>query len=170
MSQVANIYNPNLAPGAPGIPGYPGQLQTPVVPAFTPYQFNAPAYQTHSVPTDLLHVKGVEGAKMYQVDRDSRVALFDEDEDYLYIKKTDSNGVASYMKFKLIEEPFEAPSTNQNGVKFVTVEEFERFKEEVLNAQQTISAAGAVTDDATTVAAESSGKSNGSGKRRTGTN
>ena len=116
MSQVANMYNPNLAPGVPGIPSYPGQLQTPPVPDFSLYRFNAPAYQTHSVPTDLLHVKGIEGAKMYPVDRDSRVALFDEDEDYLYIKKTDSNGVASYMKFKLIEEPFDAPSTNQNGV------------------------------------------------------
>ena len=151
----ANMYDP-IGDGhyrvPSGIPTYPNM---PVLP-------NGPIYQN---PIDLLHVKGTAGAREYQMNRDSRVALFDEDEDYVYIKKTDSNGQPSYRKFKLIEEPFEEPSTFQNGVQYVTMEEFNRFKEEILNAQQSIQSTNAAQYNATTESGNGYAKSNGSNKR-----
>lgn len=147
----ASMYDPNRTAFPGGVPAYPN---IPVLP-------NGPIYQN---PADLLHVKGTAGAREYQMNRDSRVALFDEDEDYVYIKKTDSNGQPSYRKFKLIEEPFEEPSTIQNGVQYVTMEEFNRFKEEILNAQQSIQSINAAQSYGSNTG-DGYAKSNGSNKR-----
>ena len=139
------MYNPLI--GAPAV------QPTPAIPAMAAFQPR----------TDLLSVSGLAGAKAYQTAPDSRYALFDTEDEYVYVKQTDSNNMATYRKFKLIEEPFEEPNAIQNGVQYVTKKEFDEFKEEILNAQQFIQeSAGATIEPGNSKRAN---KSNGSNKQ-----
>lgn len=79
-------------------------------------------------------VNGFEGAKAYQVQLNSKVALFDTNEDIFYIKSVDANGAITIRKFSFVEVLDETPEQAQ----YVTVKEFEKFKEEILNGQQHI--------------------------------
>lgn len=45
----------------------------------------------------LIKVKGAEAAEKYPMPRDCEAVVFDEDEDYCYIKKTDTNGTSSVV-------------------------------------------------------------------------
>ena len=72
--------------------------------------------------------------------RDCEGAFFDEDEDYCYIKKTDTNGGVILLRYRLEEDPI----PHFDPKKYVTVDDFSRFKEEILDGfnalQQTITA------------------------------
>ena len=81
--------------------------------------------------TQLIKVSGLEGAKAYQMGPNSSVALFHESEDILYVKSTDGAGFPTIRTFRF--EPFEVPA--QEEKKYVTLEEFEKFKQEVLNGK-----------------------------------
>ena len=61
----------------------------------------------------------------------SAVALFHESEDILYVKTTDGAGFPTIRTFRF--EPFEVEPVSPQ--KYVTLEEFEKFKEEVLNGK-----------------------------------
>lgn len=80
----------------------------------------------------LIRVSGVEGAKAYQMPPDSSVALFHESEDILYVKTTDGAGFPTIRTFRF--EPLETETPVQQ---YVTMEEFNKFKEE-LNGKFTI--------------------------------
>ena len=78
----------------------------------------------------LLSVKGgFEAAEKYPTPRDCEAAIFDEDEDYLYIKKTDTNGGVTLTRYRLEEEPI----PRFDPKKYVTVDDFKSFKEEILD-------------------------------------
>lgn len=77
----------------------------------------------------LLKVKGTEAADKYPMPRDCEAPLFDEDEDYLYVKKTDTNGGVILLRYKLEEDPI----PHFDPKKYVTVDDFNTFKEDILN-------------------------------------
>ena len=84
-------------------------------------------------PQSLTKVSGLEGAKAYQMPPNSSAALFHESEDLLYVKTTDGAGFPTIRVFRF--EPYDEkpPET----VRYVTVDEFEKFKEE-MNAKQSV--------------------------------
>lgn len=82
----------------------------------------------------LKRVKGLDAAKAYPMGPNSEIALFEEEDDVMYIKITDSNNFPSIRKFRFTEEPLEIPNKEQ----YVTIEEFNKLKEELLNAKQLI--------------------------------
>ena len=78
----------------------------------------------------LLSVKGgYEAAEKYPTPRDCEAPIFDEEEDYLYIKRTDTNGGVTITRYQLIEDPI----PRFDPKKYVTVDDFASFKEEILN-------------------------------------
>ena len=96
---------------------------------------NPPTINPIGTYTDLIAVHGIEGAKQHSMRPNSRVALFDVNDDIMYIKQTDSNNYPSikiYRFTEIIDEPVEQPH------KYVTIEEFNKLKEELLNEQQSI--------------------------------
>lgn len=82
----------------------------------------------------LRSVNGIEGAKQFPVAPNSRIALFDANEDIVYIKTTDAGGYPSVRTFRMTEI-----SDTPKETQYVTLEEFNKFKEELLNAKQSVS-------------------------------
>ena len=105
----------------------------------------------------LIKVKGCEAADKYPMPRDCETVLFDEDEDYIYIKKTDTNGGVILLRYRLEEDPI----PHFDPKKYVTVDDFSKFKEEILNGfnnlQQTLTNGNNGNSG--------SNKSNGNGKQ-----
>lgn len=85
----------------------------------------------------LLKVNGIEGARAYPTYPNSTIALFDANEDYMYIKTTDSGNYPTIDTYKFTKVLPEAPQELTNN--FVTREEFLKFREEILNAKQSVS-------------------------------
>ena len=90
----------------------------------------------------LLRAKGFEAAEKYPFPRDCEAVIFDEDEDVFYLKFTDVNGAVTVRMFDYTERPI----PKFDPTKYVTVDDFKSFKEEILNGfnnlQQTIAANG----------------------------
>lgn len=87
--------------------------------------------------SQLIRVNGIESAKAYPTTPNSMVALFDENDDVMYIKSTDASNFPTIRTFKFTEvkdEPKHVPSDPQ----YVTKEEFEELKQEILNVKQSI--------------------------------
>ena len=86
--------------------------------------------------TQLLRVNGIDGAKAYPTMPNSVVALFDANEDLMYIKSTDAANYPTIdtYKFEKIK-----PESLDSKTDYVTRKEFLEFKEELLNAKQSIS-------------------------------
>ena len=89
---------------------------------------------------------GIEGAKAYPLGLNCRVPLFDDTEDVFYIKSTDANGFPTVKKYRFTEEVIIDPNNSGNGVALQDIrtlirEELGSIKEELINAQQPISAA-----------------------------
>lgn len=91
-------------------------------------QFQFPYPMT---PSQLIRVNGLESAKAYQAAPNSTVALFDSNDDVMYIKSTDASNFPTIRKFRFVEET--------DNTAFITREEFEAFKKEVANVKQSIS-------------------------------
>ena len=72
---------------------------------------------------------GYQGAEKYPFPRDCEAAIFDLNEDYVYIKKTDANGAVTLRRFHVDEDPIPVFDPN----KYVTVDDLAAFKEEILN-------------------------------------
>lgn len=107
-------------------------FQSTISPYQNPY---IPYSQTNFQPQQnqsLIRVNGEDGAKAYQMGPNSVVPLFDANEDIMYIKITDGAGFGSYRKFKF-EEIFNTPTQNSQSIDYVSREEFNQFKEEVMN-------------------------------------
>ena len=109
-----------------------------------PYpNMNFPVYRSHAVTQipgpQLDKVNGMDSARAFPMKPNSTIALFDANEDIMYIKSTDSNNFATIRRFRFVEEP-EAPvlPMNTNTGNYVTKEEFDKFREEVLNGQQSV--------------------------------
>ena len=98
---------------------YNPYLQTPPQSLVTPGQ-------------QLPKVNGMESAKAYPTAPNSVVALFDANDDVMYVKSTDASNFPTIRRFRFYEESEQKAEES----KYVTIEEFNKFKEEVLNAQQ----------------------------------
>jgi len=82
----------------------------------------------------LIRVKGIESAQQLPMRPNSRDVAFHESEDIFYLITTDSSNFKTIRTFSFSEIIKEEEKPPQ----FVTVEEFNRFKEEILNGQQSI--------------------------------
>ena len=78
---------------------------------------------------NLIRVNGIDGAKAYQMMPNSTVALFDANNDLMYIKSTDGAGFPAIRTFSFTEvkETQEAQS-----IEYISREEFENFKKELM--------------------------------------
>lgn len=88
---------------------------------------------------DLLKkVSGPESASHLRMNPNSRDVAFDANEDIFYIVTTDASGTPSVSAFSFT--PYQPEQPKQ--VQYVTVEEFNKFKEEVkkINGQQFVRA------------------------------
>ncbi len=108
------------------------------------YNFQQPLYNTQSSyqnsyqqSVNLIRVTGYDGAKAYQMPPNSTTALFDSNDDLMYIKTTDGAGFPTIRTFRF-EELRQTQMSVSNG-DFISREEFEEFKTEVLsNGKQSI--------------------------------
>lgn len=99
-----------------------------------PQQLNQPQISTQN----LIRVNGIDGAKAYQMPANSTVALFDNNEDIMYIKTTDGAGFPAIRTFAFNEVVGNTNSI-QDTADYVTRDEFNKLKEELLNGKQSIS-------------------------------
>lgn len=97
-------------------------------------QLNQPQVNTQN----LIRVNGIDGAKAYQMPANSTVALFDNNEDIMYIKTTDGAGFPTIRTFAFNEVVGNTNSI-QDTADYVTRDEFNKLKEELLNGKQSIS-------------------------------
>lgn len=84
-------------------------------------------------PTGLNWVQGEAGAKSWFVGPGSTVLLMDSEGMRFYLKSADMNGVPAMRTFEYNEVGVQKPQEIPQTVNFVTVEEFNEFKSEVLN-------------------------------------
>lgn len=122
----------SLFPQAPGANGY-----SITMPQFQVPQFNMPTVPTPSIQGPQLNrVNGINGAKAYPTVANAMYALFDENDDILYVKITDAGNYPTIRTFKMVEEV----ETSGQESKYVTIDEFNKFKEELLNGKQFVRA------------------------------
>ena len=77
----------------------------------------------------------INEAKSYVIGMNSTVPIFDKNEDVFYLKSTDIYGnVTSFRKFRYTEEIEKPPIDDR----YITADQFNTFKEEMLNAQHSI--------------------------------
>lgn len=97
-----------------------------------PYnQTNYNSYtQGYNQTQNLTRVTGIEGARAYQMGINSTVALFDSNDDLMYIKSTDGAGFPTIRTFKFTEL-FETDLKPTND--YISRDEFEQFKKEIMN-------------------------------------
>ena len=104
---------------------------------YTPYnaQYNAP----QNAVNQLIRVTGIDGAKAYQMAANSTVALFDSNEDIMYVKTTDGAGFGTIRAFSFSEIDLSA-TAKPTTTEYVTKAEFEKLRNEVQTyAEQFIS-------------------------------
>ena len=107
--------------------------QVPTIPQLT-WPINQVSNMSLTQGPQLTRVNGLESAKAFPTVANAMYALFDENDDILYIKQTDASNYPTIKRYRFVleEEKPVAP------VQYVTVEEFNRFKEELLNAKQSV--------------------------------
>lgn len=112
-------------------------FQNPYASLMTQPQFyNAPTnnqqFFQQEQPQNLIRVNGIDGAKAYQMTANSTVALFDANNDILYVKSTDGAGFPSIRTFSFVEMKPE-DKTQEPKHEYISREEFEEFKKELMN-------------------------------------
>ena len=78
-------------------------------------------------------VQGEAGAKSWFVNPGATVLLMDSENQRFYVKSADMNGVPAMRTFQYTEVGGQAPQAVPQQVQFVTVEEFNGFKIDILN-------------------------------------
>lgn len=82
----------------------------------------------------LTRVNGLEGAKAYQMGANSTVALFDANEDLMYIKTTDGAGFPTIRTFQFEELAPTQMSVAKNN-DYVSREEMEEYVQQFIQKQ-----------------------------------
>lgn len=106
--------------------GYPASYQP---------MYYQPQQPSHMVNNGIIWVQGEAGAKSYLVAPNTTVQLWDSENNVIYLKSADSSGLPSMriLDYTIREN---VPQNGSNGLKndsmYVTKEEFEKFKEEML--------------------------------------
>lgn len=96
-----------------------------------PQIMNNQSMMTQEPIQNLIRVNGIEGAKAYQMPANSTVALFDANNDILYVKSTDGAGFPFIRTFAFTEVKEVENETTK--VDYISREEFENFKKELMN-------------------------------------
>lgn len=103
---------------------------------YQPYMYQNPYYQQPAQQRQdqgLVWVQGEAGAKSYLVAPGATVLLMDSEGSRFYLKTADASGVPLPLRvFEYTE------LGKQEPVMYVTKDEFEKFKEEMLNAKPTV--------------------------------
>lgn len=89
----------------------------------------------------IIFVQGETGAKAYQIPNNTTVLLMSSENNEFFIKTTDSSGFPTIRKFSFQEHPNQeqqpkqcsCSSYNCQSKDYVTQEEFNNFKKEILN-------------------------------------
>ena len=144
-------YNPNLI----NLPAFQQRTMVP----------NPPTINALGRPRDLEKVNGMESARQYQMPPNSRVALFDANDDIFYVKETDASGFPTIRTFRFVEEVTQASTTEEH--EYLTVEEFNKFKEELLNGQQPIQFKTGITTTPAATGSDGISTKSKSGKSKT---
>ena len=101
-------------------------------------QMNNQQIYSQEQTQNLIRVNGMDGAKTYQMPANSTVALFDCNEDIMYIKITDGAGFPS-IRMSKFEEVNEITKSEEKQ-DYISRKEFEEFKKELMNnGKQSIS-------------------------------
>lgn len=101
-----------------------------------PNQIPMPNYQmplTRPDPTGLNWVQGEAGAKSWFVAPGSTVLLMDAESMRFYLKTADASGVPSMRTFEYNEVGAIKPQEPTSAPQYVTVDEFNQFRTEVLS-------------------------------------
>ena len=125
MSTVLPTYQPVSYTGTPSAVPNNQQVVIPQITIPNPYNaynqlmqsMQTPQIQQPSVPSGgirLHYVKGMDGAKQFVTEPNSMYALFDEDNDVMFIKETDKNNYPIRCeRFVYIQEDEPAPKPEQ---------------------------------------------------------
>lgn len=109
---------------------------------------NPPQINSIGASRDIEKVNGIESARQYSMPPNSRVALFDANDDVFYIKQTDASGFPVIRKFRFMEEVEKPVQQPVEENKYVTIDEFNKFKEELLDGKQSIRFESGATEPA----------------------
>jgi len=105
--------------------------------AFNPYMSQVQSYGPRQ---ELVRVTGIDGAKAYQMGPNSSAALFDANDDLLYIKSTDGAGFPSLRTFRFTE--VQSAPAHDDRADYVTREEVSKLVkkaiEEAFNGEQSV--------------------------------
>lgn len=98
---------------------------------YTPYNAQNAMYNASmNQGQQLIRVNGLEGAKAYQMGANSAVALFDSNNDIMYVKNTDGAGFGSIRAFKFSEMDL---NSSVPVAEYATKNELEQLRQEVKN-------------------------------------
>lgn len=103
---------------------------TPMAMPGQTFQPSMPQYKPDN--SGVLWVQGEAGAKSWFVNPGATVLLMDSEAMRFYLKSADMNGVPAMRTFEYSEVSADKPAPAQETPKFVTVEEFNGFRTEVL--------------------------------------
>lgn len=96
----------------------------------------------------LVRVTGIEGAKAYQMQANSTVALFDNTTDVFYVKSTDGAGFPTIRTFRFEEVlPTEMPETSNKN--YVSREEMEEYVKQFIQQTGTTKRSNSTAKQAT---------------------
>jgi hypothetical protein len=108
----------------------PGQMP---MQGFQQYPTQLPMQQPRQDQNGLIWVQGEAGAKSWFVAPGATVLLMDSENPRFYMKSADMNGVPAMRTFEYNEVGAPKPQEVTQTANFVTLDEFNEFKEEVLN-------------------------------------
>lgn len=118
-------------PGMPGVSNLQPLQSTPYqMPGSNPYQAMLTGGQ------QLTRVTGLDGAKAYQMGPNSTAALFDNDQDRMYIKITDGAGFPTIRVFDFSEvDP--AAEARAQAPDYITRKEMEEYVKQFVRPETT---------------------------------
>jgi hypothetical protein len=96
-----------------------------------PMQPQMPMQQPRQDQNGLIWVQGEAGAKSWFVNPGSTVLLMDSENQRFYLKSADMNGVPAMRTFEYSEVGAQRQQESPQTMNFVTVDEFNGFKDEV---------------------------------------
>lgn len=106
-------------------------------------QFNQYANNITPQNNQIIFVQGETGAKAYQIPNNTTILLMSSESNEFFIKTTDSSGFPTIRKFTFQEHPNQEQQNQEQQQKqcscncqsnnYVTQEEFNNFKKEILN-------------------------------------
>ena len=118
-----------------------GNPMTPQMPmqGFQQYQMQPQMPMNRPDPSALNWVQGEAGAKSWFVTPGSTVLLMDSEAMRFYLKSADANGVPAMRTFEYSEVGAQKPQEQAPTTNFVTVDEFNEFKNEVFKKLEDLS-------------------------------